>query len=233
MQKILLKFNGVELRLNIRDEADQSVMREIFKFREYKSAEESIFVAKDPILDIGAHVGFFSMYCRALNPKVKIFAVEPASENLEMLNSHIKENKLKNIIVAECAVSGKTGKRLLEKDEETINYRLSPKFADLKKCSSIKTETYSFRDFCAKNEIKKISLMKMDIEGGEYEVLESMSSEDFALVKFIILEYHNSRSENFRELENILRENGFSVQSFPSKFDKSMGFLFAINKRHA
>jgi hypothetical protein len=29
----------------------------------------------------------------------------------------------------------------------------------------------------------------------------------------------------------MLREHGFSVQVFPSRFDKKLGFIFALNKR--
>ena len=43
-------------------------------------------------------------------------------------------------------------------------------------------------------------------------------------------QYHRGR-EKSREIEEKLRTNGFTVQVFPSKFDKTMGFIFAHNKR--
>ncbi len=67
MQSIELKFNGEIFHLSIRDEADNSVMREIFKLREYRAAEAIIKESADVILDVGAHVGFFVLYARALN----------------------------------------------------------------------------------------------------------------------------------------------------------------------
>ena len=72
--------------------------------------------------------------------------------------------------------------------------------------------------------------MKLDIEGGEYEVFTGMSEVDLAMVNYIILEYHEGR-EKSREIEEKLRTSGFAVQVFPSKFDKTMGFIFAHNKR--
>ena len=77
MNKIDVKLGGNSWQARLRDEADQSVFNEIFKLGEYRSADEAIKNAKDAIVDVGAHAGFFSMYCRALNKKVKIFAVEP------------------------------------------------------------------------------------------------------------------------------------------------------------
>ena len=75
-------FNGQSLRLSVRDDADESVVNEIFKFREYRRAEEVIAGAKDPIIDAGAHAGFFCAYARTFNNKVKIYAVEPEENNL-------------------------------------------------------------------------------------------------------------------------------------------------------
>jgi hypothetical protein len=50
------------------------------------------------------------------------------------------------------------------------------------------------------------------------------------MVNYVILEYHEGREKSI-EIEQQLRENGFSVQVFPSKFDKTMGFMYGRNKR--
>lgn len=253
IKKMIVKFNGQELNLNIRDEADRSVMREIYKLREYRIVEPVIATATSPILDIGAHAGFFSLYCRVLNPLVKIFAVEPLQENLEMFAEHLKMNKITGVKVIEGALAGITEERKLVVTEDKHNNYLDsgirrndsdkirndnadspviahsfpviPAQAGIRKV----VQAYSYRDFCEKNKIKKISLLKMDIEGGEYEVFDAMKDEDFAKISAIILEYHNDE-RNYQEIENKLRENGFGVQTFPSKFDKKMGFVFGNNK---
>jgi len=237
---MIIKFNEKELNLNIRDEADQSVMREIFKLREYRIVEPIIAIAKSPILDIGAHVGFFSIYCRALNSDVKIFAVEPLKENLDALDEHFKLNNIKGVEIVETALAGVTEKRKLVVTEDRQNNYLDSRFHGNDKGAStvipVKTgiqrvvQAYSFNDFCEKNHIEKVSLLKMDIEGGEYEVFDTMNDDDFSKISAIILEYHNGE-RNYKEIEERLRENGFGVQIFPSKFDKKMGFIFANNKR--
>ena len=62
VNKINYKFNGCNITVIIRDDVDLSVFNEIFKYREYKSCEDIIIKAKNPIIDLGAHVGFFSIY---------------------------------------------------------------------------------------------------------------------------------------------------------------------------
>lgn len=218
-------------KFNLRDEADQSVFNEIFKIKEYRAADPVIKSAQYPIVDVGAHAGFFVCYCREFNKKVKIYAIEPEPNNLSILKQHIKDNKVAGVKVIEGALAAETAKRYLEISEDSHNHKLNPEGASGER--SVEIQAFSFSDFCKKNKIKKISLLKMDIEGGEFEVFESMSADDLNMVNFVILEYHNegSASDPRAQIEKKLRENGFGVQIFPSKFDRTMGFLFARNKR--
>ena len=93
-----IKFNGRQFEVVIRDEADSSVCNEIFKYREYRAADGIIKNTIHPILDVGAHAGFFTLYCRALNQKVKIFALEPERKNLMAFKNHLKINKITGVI---------------------------------------------------------------------------------------------------------------------------------------
>lgn len=228
MQHVNFDLNKRKLAVDLRDEADRSVFNEIFKYKEYRIAEEAIKNARHPILDIGAHAGFFSLYCHVQNPKAKIFALEPEPENFKFLQKNLKMNKVRTVKSELAAMGGASGKRRLELTPDSHNHRLLES-GRMSKNKSIEVQCYSLADFCGKNKIKKVSLLKMDIEGGEKEVFSGMSPSDFMMVNCIILEYHNN-SERTR-IEARLRENGFGVQIFPSHFDKTMGFLFANNKR--
>ncbi|MFA6485838.1 MAG: FkbM family methyltransferase [Candidatus Magasanikbacteria bacterium] len=230
METTKIKFGKSEFTLHLRDEADISVMREIFKLREYRIAEEAIKSAADPIFDIGAHAGFFSIYCRALNHQVEIVALEPEPDNVKIFKQHLKDNKIAGVKVISGALAGQTGDRWLRISIDSHNHALTDS-PTVSESASIKVHAFSLRDFCKNEKVKKISLLKMDIEGGEYEVLENLTPSDYRLFKYAILEYHDSQRRNFRVLEKLLRENGFGVQIFPSKFDKNMGFIFASNKR--
>ncbi len=61
-----------------------------------------------------------------------------------------------------------------------------------------------------------------------------MPSTMWACIEHIFLEYHTDAAQeyaNHEYLSNLMREHGFSVEHFPSKFDKKLGFLLARNKR--
>jgi len=234
MNQLTVKIQGREARVLVRDSVDQSVAAEIFNWREYRAAEEVISRAKDPIIDVGSHVGLFVIYCRLFNKSVPIYALEPEKNNAEMLRRNIDLNKLDNVFVREAALAKTSGRGRLWLFPDNHNHRLAelseekpPPNAPLQPVKIL-----SLFDLCLEHKIKRISLLKMDIEGGERELLAAWGESEFSLLKAIILEYHNRRKDDHKKLERILRRAGFGVVVFPSRFDKKMGFIFAVNKRN-
>lgn len=224
-----VNFKDQKIKVVIRDEADESVMREIFKFREYRIAEEAIATATDPILDIGAHAGFFTIYARILNPNVKIFAVEPEKDNLAGLKKHLTMNKISGVDVVPGVLGSTTGEALLKISPDSHNHAVVIFKEDGSEYQKVKS--YTLLDLLKKIKVKKVGLIKLDIEGAEFPIIESWGENEFALVKNVILEYHNKGKKDHQEIENKFRANGFGVQIFPSQFDKTMGIIFARNKR--
>ncbi|MSU75345.1 MAG: FkbM family methyltransferase [Candidatus Magasanikbacteria bacterium] len=231
MEQQAISLNGKLLQVLLRDEADRSVCAEIFKLREYRAAETIMEEAADPIIDIGAHSGLFSLYVRALNATVPIIAVEPEPKNLELLAKHLLKNKIIGVEIVPAAVSGQNGKQQLVVSSDSHDHHLLEAGDDSGEQEIITVATMTLSDLMKKRKLKRVSLIKIDIEGGEYAVFESLGSDDFAKIGAIIMEYHNYNGRHYLEIENILRENGFGVQVFPSKFDKRMGFIFVKNKR--
>ncbi|MBI5621576.1 FkbM family methyltransferase [Candidatus Falkowbacteria bacterium] len=230
MNEMTVKCNGRDIRLQLRDEVDRSVCNEIFKLGEYRAAEETIRQAVQPIIDVGAHAGFFSLYCRALNPAVKIYALEPEPANQTALSHNLRLNKTRGVTLVSAALAATSGERQLVITTDNHNHRLlgaDEKFTE----QTIPVQAYSLADLAARFKIKQISLLKMDIEGGEYEVLDSLTAADWPRIQHIILEYHHQGRNTADRLEAMMRHNGFSVSVFPSRFDKHLGFLWARNKR--
>lgn len=229
MEEIEYQGKSGKIKVKLRDTADRSVWFEIFKIKEYRVADSIISTAKNPIVDVGAHAGFFTLYARDLNPEVQIYCLEPEPKNLLALAKNIKENKVKAITVVKSALAAKTGERDLLISSDSHNHKMVEVYK--KGVSTVSVSTISLKDFFKKHHLEKISLLKMDIEGGEYEVFNSLEKECWEKIDVIIMEYHNGPGKDYHDLEQVIRENGFGVRIFPSKFDKNMGFLFAQNKR--
>ncbi|PIT88006.1 MAG: hypothetical protein COU29_04325 [Candidatus Magasanikbacteria bacterium CG10_big_fil_rev_8_21_14_0_10_36_32] len=228
MNRLELKLHNKILSVLTRDDVDQSVAAEIFRWREYRSAEDVIIKAIDPIVDVGAHIGLFTLYCRLLNEKVPIYALEPVKENEYLLKKNILENNFSNIetVLAALSVTSGEGNMIISTD----NHRHCLSHSEKIQKNSQKVKTISLSDLLIKFKIKKISLLKMDIEGEENELLPNWSDEDFKCVGAIIMEYHNIKKDDCKKIENILRQRGYGVQNFPSRFDKKLGFMYAAKR---
>lgn len=230
MKSQKIKFQHQELFLYCRDDADESVIAEIFQWREYKASELIIKDNKNPILDVGAHIGVFSVYAKAINPEASVYALEPEKNNFDLLKKNLDANRISDVKIFNIALAEKTCKRDLFISDDNINHSLLPEFGENQDLPRVSIQAYSLGDFLSQQKILKVGLLKMDIEGGEYEILENLSSEDFSKIENIVLEYHEYHGRNHKDLENVLRQNGFSVQIFPSRFEKGLGFLLARNK---
>ena len=231
MNKIEIKVGNKPVFLNIRDEADESVFAEVFKQHEYRVAEEYIRDLKNGVIvDVGAHAGFFSVFAKALNPAARLIAIEPEPGNIAALAENFKLNGIDNFEIVAGALGGDSGRRNLALAKDSHNHRLLAR-KEQKNTETLVVNSWSLPELVKKCIIERIGLLKMDIEGGEYEVFDSLNAEDFSKISSIILEYHNGRLGSGNEIEEQLRENGFGVQIFPSKFDNKMGFIFARNKR--
>jgi hypothetical protein len=93
---------------------------------------------------------------------------------------------------------------------------------------SIAVETIILSSFCAEKNITKIDLLKMDIEGGEYEVIV----QDIEFIKGhvvkLMVEYHNISNDYGEKILIRAIEPYFSISiQHPHK---GGGMLLAINQ---
>jgi len=217
-------FNNKELHGVWRDEADESVWAEIFRWREYRAAEPVIMSADLPVLDLGGHAGFFVLYARALNPGVTILSVEPEKGNLKAISAHIKQNVIDGVKIVPGAIGVASGKGELHISEDSHNHTVS-------EGATGDVKVYSLKDLAVLSGAEQFSLVKMDIEGAEFNLLQNWTDEDYSLFQYLIMEYHEGKGGTHTDAEEMLRQHGFSVSVFPSRFDKHMGIIFARNKR--
>ena len=128
----------------------------------------------DIILDIGAHIGYYTLiFAKLVGKEGKIFAFEPHPNNFALLKKNVEINDYQNVILEEKAVSDKNGKIRLYISEKSSGlhriYKYEPehiwKFIEVE---SIRIDDY-FKDYNG-----KIDWIKIDIEGGEWAAFQGM-----------------------------------------------------------
>jgi len=218
-------LNKQRIKIETNGDADESVFHEIFTERGYQDVDQEIKNAKSTILDIGAHIGVFSIYANALNPTVRIIAFEPEEKNYQLLKKNLKTNNASNVIPRNIAIAATEGQKTLYISEDSHNHSLDENAKNI--ISSKKVQGTTLENIITKT--GKIDLIKMDCEGAEFEIIKSLSPETFAKIDAFVIEYHEySIGNNPKDLKQILERNKFKVQLSQSKYDKRMGFIRAI-----
>lgn len=176
----------------------------------------------DVIIDIGAHVGLFSLFASQFCKDGKIYCFEPIKENYEILLDNIDLNKIKNIIPLNLAVSKKNGyvKIFLNSDESA--HSIFP-HGD----TFIEVKSNTIETIFDEHEIEKCDLMKIDCEGAEYEIIDSIPEKYFSSINKMIIEYHlaDKRPELYQNLLKKLETMLFKIKT--KKISEGIGMIYA------
>ena len=64
---------------------------------------------------------------------------------------------------------------------------------------TVEVPMLTWRKFCLVHSITSVSLLKLNIEGGEYPLLSNMSRNDYAQIDQIAVSFHNFIDDDYRE----------------------------------
>jgi len=145
-------------------------------------------------VDIGANVGGFCY--RARNNFETIYAFEPSTQNCGVALQVFEQLHLNNVQLFNLAVTSRPG-QLVKLSYPSKSEFLSGNITCLQQAGEGMTlqdtgetcETTSLNQIFEKLEIDRIDYLKLDCEGGEYDILEGF--QDYDKITFIAIELHN------------------------------------------
>jgi FkbM family methyltransferase len=143
------------------------------------------FEKDDVILDIGANIGDIAL---RFSDKVKeIHSYEPMKDTFKVLTKNVTKNGIKNCVPYNVAVATTTGETTIYFNDKAKLSHASVTTVPVRGRKKIKVKTLSFADEVAR---VKPTIIKMDIEGGEYDILENVPDSLFDNCKLFSLEVH-------------------------------------------
>ena len=123
----------------------------------------------DVAFDIGANVGIYTLlFSDVVGPTGRVVAFEPSPGNVGYLRRALSLNVVTNVSVIAAAVSRASGKTMFDLGADSSTGRISPQGA-------LEIDTIGLDDFVARENCRP-SLIKIDVEGAEVEVLEGAST---------------------------------------------------------
>lgn len=145
----------------------------------------------DVVLDIGAHVGMFTIPLAREHPQVRFFAYEPNAENYANLHHNVQRAGLENVTLVRAGVWGNTADLLNVQDRHNTGRSRTHAIATPAPTLAEPSEVcrgMTLDDIRATWNLGDIRVLKMDCEGAEYQALRS--SHDLRRVDNLLLEVH-------------------------------------------
>lgn len=176
----------------------------------------------DIVIDVGAHIGSFSLRLAKDHTNIVVYAYEPNPYNFGYYKKNIDLNNLKNTVkVFREAITNEDGctkfnfgftsttgvvkgiEPHLIKDGKKLST-----FTDLSK-TGVQTKCTSIKSIFDRNEIRECKLIKIDCEGSEYEIFNKIDKAILNKIMFLILEVHPTSVHKPSELSSLLKSNGY------------------------
>ncbi|CVL13037.1 uncharacterized protein FPRN_14989 [Fusarium proliferatum] len=209
------------------EEEARWIFDEIFTQRCYDTVKLS---GKPVIIDAGANIGLYTLFAKKNYPEAQVLAFEPARESGSIFNHNMSLHKLSGVELHECALGSKNETKILtffpntpafsticsdggEEMLDLIADKVSNEIADRMRENarqapvSVRRLSEFLRD---RGDITKVDLLKIDIEGGELNVIKGLDEDHLLSVKNIVMELWSPDGQ-LEAMQKFLEAKGYTV----------------------
>jgi FkbM family methyltransferase len=221
-------YNGIKLNADIHDYVGHYLY---YGFLDSGQKALMSLVSKDfIILDIGTNIGSTLLqFAYKIGPNGRVFGFEPDTENYANCMHNIGLNNFKNVSVDNIGLGSASGEFLLSIDCESNrggNRIVANPSVNAKK---IKVDTLDH--WVEINNITKLDLIKIDVEGYEMNVLEGglATISKYHPILFIELDDNNLKLQNSSaiELVSLLLKCGYVIVHAETNQEVTSDFNFS------
>lgn len=191
---------------------DETWNENVYRIHEYQFKDNAVF------LDIGANIGSVSLYVDNFNKvrdednKIKVYSVEPEPNNLLLLKENIKNNPTENITVINNAIWHE------QKTVLITNKGGNSSIINETNDESVEVLAITIQDFIDLYGIDEIDVVKIDIEGAEFDLIINTPPETLAKIKYITLEFDKSFDGRFGIMvEKLSKQFGLEILGSPER----------------
>lgn len=180
---------------------DARIVREIFVDKPYV---RHVSLRPNPtVVDVGGYIGDFCLYAVKYLDAERVIVYEPTAENFEILRRNVEDNGYGDRIVAVNEAVSDSGEvvlnlQILDGEEVHVSSYLYGNGIQRK------VPAVTLSELLVTHALDTIDLLKVDCEGGEYDILPEVPGEVLDRIENIVFEYH--RVDDFRpKLERVLK----------------------------
>ncbi|MHA4844307.1 FkbM family methyltransferase [Flavitalea antarctica] len=169
-----------------KDQSDPYIFDQVFTEQQYD------FPHNNPrsvewIIDAGANIGLAAVYFSQKFPNARILSIEPDVNNFQLL----KKNTVgyPNVMHIHGALWHKNEKlKIFNTEEKSAGYVMGP----AGEINEGYVQSYTVAGLIEEHRIRRLSILKIDIEGSEKEVFDNGSDAWLPVTECIITELHDN-----------------------------------------
>lgn len=208
-RKVNFQVGNRIVRASVPEDAIFFGMKDILYNREYELYPAfELPNPREVVVDAGANAGLYAVIASIFSKKV--IALEPDLESFNALSENLTANNIENVVAIRAALWSDDG-------DVEFHKRRSSQLGSIKMHSDSRNtelvEAVSLRTLLDKFEGKLLSpgidLLKLDIEGAEFDVIKSCNARTLQAISRIVAEIHTEHGD-YRDLAAKLSRNGFS-----------------------
>lgn len=220
--KRVIKRNGLTFEVDIREGIDLHVF--LFGgFQSHVYDSKHLKIPKDGIIfDVGGNVGILSLFFAQKVPQGEVHAFEPTHYALKKFKRNVDLNpslkpliRLNNCFLSskneeEAAITAYSSWRIDDKQTTNELPEISHEIHGGTAMDTSGVNSITLDSYCERNSIENISLIKIDTDGHELEVLKGAKESLKKFKPFVVFELSNY----------LLKEKGISFEEYLSLFEE-------------
>lgn len=166
------------------------------------------------IVEIGANVGYFAVNGALANPQARYVAIEPHPTSASYLSRNASLNDCRNMDIIEAAITGENEPEYLELMVPDLDPDDTPTGAFLNggesvnrgHCTPVKVKAYALSEVS-----KSADLIKLDVEGAEFQILKGYAEYLFANTPTLFIEVRRGTPKLRHFLHDLEQQAGYDI----------------------
>jgi len=187
--KVRFKVGGRILEAYVPDDEMWGAIKDVLLNREYEyiSGFELENLKDKVVIDVGAHVGLYSLLASLYARKV--ISIEPHPINYRLLEINKTINNAQSIHPINAAIVGTKIRHVVQLCESMHSGGASIMMERSSKCYEVPAQTLN--EIVEKHvDLDNDVLLKMDVEGAEFDIFRSLDIDLLRRIRFIVMEIH-------------------------------------------
>jgi len=186
--KYQIKHNNIELSFfDAPNNSTEWILNEVF-IQDCYSFDNMQLYPDDIVIDIGANIGIFSIYLAKRFPLTKIYAFEPLPTSFHFLCKNLEENQVLNVVPIPLAITADRRRMHLYGAKDNLGGANSYVYSANTSYEIAEVSSITLDDIFKLLDLNAIKMLKIDCEGGEYEILPNAKC--LKSIEYLVGEFH-------------------------------------------